>query len=260
MDDAIQPSHPLWSPSPPALNFPNSGSLPKSRLFTSGGQSTGAWASASVFPMNTQSWCPLELTGLISLLSRGLSRVFPTPQFKSINPLALNFLYCSTFKSIHDYWKDHSFDYMDLCCKVISMVFNVLLMSVISFFFKEQDSFNFMVTVTAHSDLEHKKIRYATISLPPPPQSISHEVMGPDAMILVFECWVLSQFFHSPLSPSSRGLLAPLHFLPLGDVICISEVIDISPGHLVSRLSFIWSGISHDALWHFPWCTLQILN
>ena len=40
---------------------------------------------------------------------------FPTPQFKSINSLALNFLYCPTLTSIHDYWKNHSFDYTDLC-------------------------------------------------------------------------------------------------------------------------------------------------
>ena len=46
--------------------------------------------------------------------------------------------------------------------------------------------------------------------------SICHEVMEPDAMILVFECWVLSQFFHSPLSPSSRGSLVPLHWIDAG--------------------------------------------
>ena len=43
----------------------------------------------------------------------------------------------------------------------------------------------------------------------------NHEMMGPDAMTLVFECLVLSQCFHSPLSPSKRGSLVPLHFLPL---------------------------------------------
>ena len=43
---------------------------------------------------------------------------------------------------------------------------------------------------------------------------ISHEVTGPDAMILVSECWVLNQLFHSPLSLTSRGSLVPLHFLP----------------------------------------------
>jgi len=57
-------------------SFTASGSFPMSQLFTSGGQSIGASASASVLPMNIQSWFPLGLTGLISLLSRGLSRVF----------------------------------------------------------------------------------------------------------------------------------------------------------------------------------------
>ena len=57
-------------------SFPPSGSFPVSRLFTSGGQSIRASASASVLPVNTQDWFPLGLTGLISLLSRWLSRVF----------------------------------------------------------------------------------------------------------------------------------------------------------------------------------------
>ena len=48
-------------------SFPASGSFPESWLFTSGGQSIGASASASVFPMNIQGWFPLELTGLVSL-------------------------------------------------------------------------------------------------------------------------------------------------------------------------------------------------
>ena len=57
-------------------SFPASGSFPMSRVFTSGGQNIGASASASVLPMNIQGWFPLGLTGLISLLSKGLSRVF----------------------------------------------------------------------------------------------------------------------------------------------------------------------------------------
>ena len=55
-------------------SFPASGSFPMSQLFASGGQSTGA--SVSVHPMNIQDWFPLGLTGLSSLLSKGLSRVF----------------------------------------------------------------------------------------------------------------------------------------------------------------------------------------
>ena len=57
-------------------SFPASGYFLMSPLFTSGGQSTRASASASVLPMNIQGWFPLELTGLISLLSKGLLRVF----------------------------------------------------------------------------------------------------------------------------------------------------------------------------------------
>ena len=57
-------------------SFPASGSLPMSRFFPCGGQSIGASASASVLPMNSQSWFPLGLTGWISLQSKGLSKVF----------------------------------------------------------------------------------------------------------------------------------------------------------------------------------------
>ena len=57
-------------------SFPASGSFLMSQLFASGGQSIGALASASVLPMNIQGWFPLGLTGLISLLSKELSRVF----------------------------------------------------------------------------------------------------------------------------------------------------------------------------------------
>ena len=139
VSDAIQPSHPLSSPSPPAPNpsqhqglyqwvnslhevakvlefqlqhqsFPAPGSFIMSQFFASGGQSTGASASASVLPMNIQDWFPWGLTGWIPLQSKGLSRVFSIPQFKSINSSVLSFLYSPTLTSIHDYWKNHSLD------------------------------------------------------------------------------------------------------------------------------------------------------
>ena len=72
---AIQPSHSLSSPSPPAPNPSQHQSFPMSQLFAWGGQSIGVSASASVLPMNTQDWS-LERTGWISLQSKGLSRVF----------------------------------------------------------------------------------------------------------------------------------------------------------------------------------------
>ena len=73
--DAIQPSLPLSSPSPPAPN-PSQGSFQISQLYASGGQSIGVSASTSVLPMNTQDWSPLGWIGWISLHSKGLSRVF----------------------------------------------------------------------------------------------------------------------------------------------------------------------------------------
>ena len=78
-----------------------------SQLFTSGGQSIGASASASVFPMNIQNLFPLGLTGLIPLLSKGLSRVFSSSIQKH--------QFFGTQLSIHDYWKNQNFNYMDLC-------------------------------------------------------------------------------------------------------------------------------------------------
>ena len=75
--DAIQPSHSLSSPSPPAFNLsPASRSFPVSQLFASGGQRIGVSASASVLPMTTRDQSPLGWTGWISLQSKGLSRIF----------------------------------------------------------------------------------------------------------------------------------------------------------------------------------------
>ena len=92
---------------------PASGSFPMSWLFTSGGQRIGA--SALVLPMSIQGWFPVGLTGWISLLSRDSWEASPALQFESINSLVLSLLYDPVFTSIPDHWKNHSFDYMDLC-------------------------------------------------------------------------------------------------------------------------------------------------
>ena len=96
-------------------SVPASGSFPMSQFFTSGGQSIRASASASVLPMNFQDWFRLVLTGLISLQSKRLSRIFSNTTAQIINSSVLSCLYSPTLTSIHDYWKNHSFDYMDLC-------------------------------------------------------------------------------------------------------------------------------------------------
>ena len=115
--DAIQPSHPLSSPSPPTFNLSQHQGLFKWVSSSHQlGQSIGLSASASVLPMNIQDWFSLGWTGWISLQSKGLLRVFSKrSSIQKLNSSALNFLYSPTLKSIHDYWKKHSFDYMNFC-------------------------------------------------------------------------------------------------------------------------------------------------
>ena len=79
VSDAVQPSHPLLSPSPLLQYFPAWGSFPGSQFFASGGQSIGVSALASVLLVNIQDRFLLGLTGLISLQSKGLARVLSNP-------------------------------------------------------------------------------------------------------------------------------------------------------------------------------------
>ena len=110
VSDAIQSSHPLSSPSPPALN------LSSIRVFSNESALHIRWPkywgfSFNISPsMNTQDWSPLGWTGWISLLSKGPSRSSPTPQFKSISSSAFSFLYSPTLTSIHNHWKNYSLD------------------------------------------------------------------------------------------------------------------------------------------------------
>ena len=114
--DAIQPSHPLSSPSTPALNLSQHQDLFK-------------WVSSShqvakvlEFQLQHQSfqWTPrtdLFYDGLVgsSCSPRDSQESSPTPQFKSISSSMFSFLYRPTLTSIYDYWKNHSLDEMDLC-------------------------------------------------------------------------------------------------------------------------------------------------
>ena len=102
--DAIQPSYPLPPSSPFAFSL--------SQHYQSF--------------QSIQGWFPLGLAGFISLLSKGLSRVYSRSQFESINSSALSLLYSPVLTSIHDYWKIHSYDYQSLVSKVMSLLFNTL--------------------------------------------------------------------------------------------------------------------------------------
>ena len=129
VSDAILPSHPLSLPSPLAL--PALGSFPMAQLFASGGQNIGA--SAPVLPMNIEGWFLSGwLTGWYPCFLRDSQESSPAPLFKSINSLVFSLLYDPILTSVCDYWKNHSFDYMDLLSTVMSLLFNTLFRFVIA--------------------------------------------------------------------------------------------------------------------------------
>ena len=114
-------------------SFPASGSFQMSQLVTSGGWSIGVSASASVLPMNIQGWFPLGLTGLISLLSKGLSRVFSNTLVQKHQFFITQLAYSTTLIFVHDYQKNHSFDYSFVDRMMSLLLLNMLSRLVITF-------------------------------------------------------------------------------------------------------------------------------
>ena len=159
-----------------------------SQFLTSGGQSIGVSASASVLSMNIQDWSPLGWTGWISLQSKGLSRVFSRTTVQK-----------HQFFNVVFFMVQHSHPYMTtgktialtrwtFVCKVMPLLFNMLSRLVIAFLPRSKCPLISWLQLPSAVILEPKKIKYLTVSIVSP--SICHEVMGPDAMILIF--WMLS--------------------------------------------------------------------
>ena len=148
-------------------SFPASGAFLMSQHFTSGGQSIGASASESVLPMSIQGWFPLGLTGLISLLSKGLSRVFPNTTVgvwhqtilwcSALMMVQLSHLYMTTGKTI-------AFTILTFVGKVASLLFNMLSRFVVAFLPRSKR----LLISWLHSQpaviLEPKKMKSVTIS------------------------------------------------------------------------------------------------
>ena len=165
-------------------SFPALGSFQMSCLFASGGPTTGASASTSVLPMNIQGWLPLGLIDLISLQSKGLSRVFSSStiqkhQFFSAQPLF--------WSNSHIYpWlleKPMALTIWTFVSKVMPLLFNML-SSLVIVFLPRSKCLNFMAAVIIHSDFgaqEHKICHCFQFS-----PSTCHEMTGPDALISVF--------------------------------------------------------------------------
>ena len=159
----ISSSATLFSSCP--QSFPVSGSFPMSQFFTSGGQSIGVSALASVLPMNIQDWFPLGLTGLISLLSKGLSRSFSSTTVQKHQ----------FFSSQPSLWSNSHIQYMTtgktialtiwvFVGKVMSLLFNMLTRFVIAFLPKSKHLLISWLQSRSAVILESKKIKSVTVS------------------------------------------------------------------------------------------------
>ena len=176
----------LWSPlllCPQSL--PASGTFPVNQLFASGDQNTGASALASVLPMSTQGSFPLRLTGLISLLSKGLSEVFSSITVQkalvfwssAFFTVQLSQLYMTTGKTI-------ALTIWTFVSRVVSLPFDTFSRFVIAFLPRSKRLLISWLQSPSTVILEPKKKKSVTIPTFYP--SVCHEVMGPNAMILVF--------------------------------------------------------------------------
>ena len=210
VDDAIQLAHPLSSPSPPALNL----SQPQG-LFQ--------WVNSlphvtKILELQNQSFQLmfkvdfLWIDWLDLLAVQGVLKSSPAPQFKNINSLVLSLLYGPTLTFVHNYWKKPQLWLYGPLWVKWCLCFLICCLDL--FPSKEQVSFNFVAAVTIHNDFgaQENEVCHCFHFLFSAP--ICHEVMGLDAIILVFCMLSLSQPFQSPLSPSSWGSLVPLCFLP----------------------------------------------
>ena len=206
--------------------------------------------------MNTQDWYTLGWTGWISLQSKGLSKVSPTPQFKSINSSALSFVYSPTLTSIHDHWKNHSLTKQTCVDKVMSLLLNMLsrlvnLDSIFKTFFpRSKRLLNSWLQSPSAGILEPRKIKSATVSTVSP--SISHEVMGPDAMILFFCMLSFKPTFSLPSFTFIKRLFS---FSSLSAIRVVSSA-------YLRLLIFLprqsWFQLVLPPAQHLSWCTLHI--
>ena len=183
--------------------------FPRIRIFSNESAVCIRWPkywsfSFSISPSN-------KYSGLISFkidwspcCPREFQESSPAPQFEGMNSLAFCLFYSPALTTVHDHWEDHSQDYKDLGQQSNVSAFQHTVYVCYRFPAKKQSSSDFMAAVTTCSDFRAKK-RKAVTTLTFSP-SICHEVMGPDAMILV----ILIFSFKLALSLSSLNLIKRL--------------------------------------------------
>ena len=152
--DAIEPSHPLSSRSPPAFDLSqHQGIFPMNQFFASGGQSIETSASSSVLPMNIQYWPVWSPCG-----PRDSQESSPAPQFKSISTSVFSFLYGQLLHPYMTTGKNRALTRWTSVSKVMSLLFNMLSRFVIAFL-PRRKCLNFWASVTICNDFRAPKIK-----------------------------------------------------------------------------------------------------
>ena len=165
--------------------FPASGSFLISQLFASGSQSIGASVSTSVLPMYIQGWCPLGLTGLIFLKSKGLSGAFTSTTVWNINSSVLSLLIYVQLSHLYIIvGTTIALIIQTSVSKVMSLLFNTLSRFIIAFLPRSKRLLIPWLQSLSTMILEPKKIKSLTVSIVSP--SICQEAMGLGPMIFIF--------------------------------------------------------------------------
>ena len=246
VDDAIQPPHSLSFSSPPAFNlFQHQG------LFQ-GVSSLYRWPKYWRFSISLSNeysglisfrmdWLDLlSVHGTLKCLLQHHGSKASILQHSAFFMVQLSGPYMTTGKTI-------ALTRQVFVGQEMALLFNMLLFRLVIAFLPRSKclSISWLQSPSAVI-LEPKKLKSITVSIVSP--SVCKEVMEPDAMILVFECWALSQLLIRlfPFHPEALQFL--FAFCHKGGVICVSEVIDISPSNLDSNLCSIQFRILHDVL------------
>ena len=245
VSNAIQPSFPLLSPSSPAF------SLSQHQGLFKWVSSSNQKAKVLEFQFRHQSFQWIFRTDFLynelvgsPCSPRGSQELSPTLQFKSINSSVFSLLYSPTLTFIHDYWKNHNFDWTDFVGKVMSLFFNMLSVLVITFPRSKCLLISWLQSPSAVI-VESQKIKSVTVSTVSP--SICHELMGPGAVILVF--WMLS--FKPVFSLFYFTFIKRLFSSSLSAIRVVSSAylkLLIFVPSLDSSLCFIQPSVSRDVL------------
>ena len=240
----------ISSPSPPAFYLSQHQDLFLSQFFSSSGQNIGASASAPILPMNIQGLFPLGLTGLISLQSKGLSRDFFNTTVQNHQFFGAQPSYGPTLTSICNYGKTIALTRQtDLCWQSNILLSNILSRFVTAFLPRSKRLLISWLQSPSAVILEPKKIKFVTVS--PVSPSICHEVMWPDAMILVF--WMLS--FKPAFSLSSFTFIKRLFNSSL---LSATSIVSSAYLRLLIFLPQSWFQLVLHPAQRFSWCTLHI--